>query len=402
MPAFRNVKSRRSSGRIWNKVPIVYDEQGWETLPAPINYSRSQISSPHSTATSPSTSSADSDFESRPVRKNKGKGKASDPDHVPRPKNAFIFFRSYFYQTLGGNDQNQISVAAGKAWKALPDEEKLPFQVMAEKEKREHQARFPHYTYAPGIKGCNTKRKPSGKKRTQPSAKKVLVSQPKRASLRASQTHIRLSRRTPSPPPQIAIPTLPQSSPVVPEASQPVIDVTNDELQASESPFTPGWSFVPTSEIPPLELSLAKSEKDSLIDLSLRPSGYDYIDQQFLPYSAAVPATVESFFAGSPQEELYYDYVDLPNYDYHLSQYSPLEESSSGLQWMDATALSQDVPEPSYFDYTPGNGTTDSYSYGLFEPVVSQEAYLQKRYSAHAFSPNVSELEMDQFINYCN
>ncbi|KAG5646745.1 hypothetical protein DXG03_002427 [Asterophora parasitica] len=391
MPAFRNVQSRRSSGRIWNKAPIAYDEYGWETDPATLVFSRSQmISSPHSTATSPSTASVDSDFEAPvPVRKNKGKGKATGPGHVPRPKNAFIFFRSYFYQTLGGNDQNQISVAAGKAWKALPLEEK-----------RLHQINHPDYTYAPGFKGGAPKRKAAPKRKTQPSAKSTLVPQLRRcASRRMSIAHISIHRREQTPP-QVAIPTL--LSPLAGKDIQPVSDLTYEEPQVPEDIFNPAWSFVPTSEIPPLELSPPKAEK-SLYDLSLRPSSYDCINHPaFQSYAATIPATVESFFAGSQPEVSNFDYFDLPSYDFHLTQCTPLEE----LWRMDASAALQGVaPEASYgTSYTnsiPTNYTYDT-SYGLAPEEIPYAENSSAPAPASAFSsPNISELEM-QWMNYCD
>ncbi|KAF8889610.1 high mobility group box domain-containing protein, partial [Infundibulicybe gibba] len=71
------------------------------------------------------------------------------PGHVRRPRNAFIFFRSNFYeeQKLYSTeiDQNDISRRAGQRWKSLSDEEKEPFRLLAENEKIQHQAMFPDY-----------------------------------------------------------------------------------------------------------------------------------------------------------------------------------------------------------------------------------------------------------------
>ncbi|KAF8057470.1 hypothetical protein FPV67DRAFT_564576 [Lyophyllum atratum] len=471
MPPVRNLKTRRSSGRICNKVPIAYDEQGWETLPAMIDYTRNDRSSPHSTATSPSANSADSEFENQsvrktkgkskaanssnadhvprpknafilyrshfyqtlggddqnqisvaagkawkalcdeeklpfqlmaekekrdhrvrfphyytissppstatspsrtsavsdlesdPVRKSKGKSKAANPsnaDYVPRPKNAFILYRSHFYQTLGGDDQNQISVAAGKAWNALCDEEKLPFQLMAEKEKRDHQLEFPHYTYTPGRKGPSAKRKTAGKNKSQPSAKNTLVPKPGHVSHRASRILTSPLTRNFSPPAEIVLPAPPQVPPILSEASEPTFHIKREESPAdSESLF--GSSFVPTSEIPPLELSPVKTEKDPHADLSsVRPSSYDIIDDQFQPHTAGT---------GEAQVEAYYNYVDLPNYG-ASALHTPRTASPSSLDWaMDTAGSSQDVKfEPSYFDY-PLNDTPPVSSYDSFNPA---------------------------------
>ncbi|KAG6831411.1 hypothetical protein H0H87_005232 [Tephrocybe sp. NHM501043] len=339
MPAFRNLKTRRSSGRIWNMAPIAYDgsslftsltivfrrinnaaENGWQ-IPnntEPAVPSHTYMASPHSSATSPSVASVDSDFEA-PARKNKGKSKvihSSDPDYIPRPKNAFIFFRSYFYQTLGGSDQNQISVAAGKAWKALSQTEKAPFQLMADREKREHQDKFPNYTYAPGLKSENSKRKKSAakKKKTQLSTKTSLIPQPAQVNPR------RLSRMKVEPPsPKTLtslIPILSLPSPNVTEHTGTTPNFTNDDTLRSHPGLTANWSFptafVPTSEIPPLELSPAKSEQEDGKDTgslasSLRPPNFDISNEPFC--HEAAPVTISTFFNPPPLPDLNYDYT---------------------------------------------------------------------------------------------
>lgn len=220
--------------------------------------------SPHSSATSPSIASVDADFEIHPPRKSKGKAKAthlSDADYVPRPKNAFIIFRSFFYRTCGGSDQNQISVDAGKAWRALPDEQKKPFQLAADREKQEHQVKFPYYTYAPGG-ALRRKNSAVKKKKTQSSAKKSLVNlpPPRRDSL-TSRTKVEpVPVIIPSP----ALPSLAPPSLVVPRnVEEPTVELANSDAALQGEPILANWSFetafVPTSEIPPLELSPVKS-----------------------------------------------------------------------------------------------------------------------------------------------
>ncbi|KAG5638291.1 hypothetical protein H0H81_000816 [Sphagnurus paluster] len=389
MPAFRNLKTRRSSGRIWNKDPIVYDENGWE-IP-PIHCGQQTIPSPHSTATSPSTAPADSDFETEklPTRKSKGKCKAStDPNHVPRPKNAFIFFRSHYYQTQGGSDQNQISVAAGKAWKALGDEEKLPFQKMAEQEKREHQAKFPHYTYAPGSKACSAKRKTSGKKKTQPSAKKLLVSHPPARALsrRASRTITRTVPRALSPRIQAPITTILHPSPI-PLPTPPMFPLTDEGSPTLGEIFSADWAFVATSDIPHLELSPAKTVNDLGVDYSLRPSSYND-ESLFQPHR--VPMTVEGFFA------------ETLNYDYAVDCYPYLE--SSGIDWstFNTTANGYNSPQitgPSYSDYLHAANAVAHCN--TFTPEVPM-AYYPNSQSPNLINPNIDVDEINRFINLCH
>ncbi|KAF7296330.1 HMG box domain-containing protein [Mycena chlorophos] len=85
---------------------------------------------------------------------------AAEP-HIPRPRNAFICFRSWFYQTerlaastsqLALGKQSSLSTRAGLAWKALTPEQRVPFQLEAEEEKRVHSERYPGYKYRPAAK----------------------------------------------------------------------------------------------------------------------------------------------------------------------------------------------------------------------------------------------------------
>ncbi|KAG5723969.1 hypothetical protein E4T56_gene11270 [Termitomyces sp. T112] len=323
MPAFRNVKTRKSSGRIWSNPAIVYDKKGWEIPPHPetlLNLpTYNEMPSPHSSATSPSVASVDPDFGSYFMRKSRRKAKATHPndsDYVPRPKNAFILFRSYFYQTCGGSDQNQISVDAGKAWKALPEEQKRTFQLAADREKQEHHARFPHYTYSPGSKLGAVKRKNSAKKKkTQLPAKKSLVVLPsihrdsRRPSLKVEPTPVTI------PPSALSSPTPP--SLIVPQIEETVIELPNlDTVPQLEPAFSADWSFetayVPTSEILPLELS-SISEEEGNKDIrglkspsSLRPPNFDISNEPFC--FNPQPVTVGSYLDTTSIPHLHYSY----------------------------------------------------------------------------------------------
>jgi len=73
--------------------------------------------------------------------------------HIPRPRNAFIIFRSHYYMrakaTQTGINQNSLSCAAASAWKALSDDEKRPYRRQAEEEKLMHYRKHPNYVYTP-------------------------------------------------------------------------------------------------------------------------------------------------------------------------------------------------------------------------------------------------------------
>ncbi|KAF5334646.1 hypothetical protein D9611_011986 [Ephemerocybe angulata] len=111
---------------------------------------------------------------STPYTRKASHARAGDETHVPRPRNAFIVFRSYYNQVNAARapppsdgsktNQNDVSKQAGKAWKALSEEEQLPFKLQADKEKEEHNLMYPDYRYAPS--GKSTTKKPAKRTRS--------------------------------------------------------------------------------------------------------------------------------------------------------------------------------------------------------------------------------------------
>lgn len=103
-------------------------------------------------------------------------------EKIPRPRNAFIFFRSHFYKLNSvdeqGNrvDQSNLSKTAGAAWKKMIPEEKAPFYQMAENEKRHYSQRHPSYSYSSALlagkerkkEGTTRRRRALSKPRSEP------------------------------------------------------------------------------------------------------------------------------------------------------------------------------------------------------------------------------------------
>ncbi|KAK2464532.1 hypothetical protein APHAL10511_003439 [Amanita phalloides] len=75
-------------------------------------------------------------------------------ERVPRPRNAFIIFRSQFasqYKACQAHPhQNLVSRNAAEVWNAFSEEEKLPYKLQADEEKREHRRKYPNYIYMSG------------------------------------------------------------------------------------------------------------------------------------------------------------------------------------------------------------------------------------------------------------
>ena len=91
--------------------------------------------------------------------------RARDKEHVPRPPNAFMVYRSYVWHTkqLDDNDEKNLSCVsrlAGRSWQVMSDQARYPFRQVADIAKREHAARNPDYKYAPSSRSQTPGKKP--------------------------------------------------------------------------------------------------------------------------------------------------------------------------------------------------------------------------------------------------
>ncbi|KAJ6627013.1 high mobility group box domain-containing protein, partial [Mycena sp. CBHHK59/15] len=73
---------------------------------------------------------------------------------IPRPRNAFMLFRSDFWakqkitKTVEA-DHRHISRIIGHCWSELSEEEKFEWRVKADIEKLEHAKMYPNYRFTP-------------------------------------------------------------------------------------------------------------------------------------------------------------------------------------------------------------------------------------------------------------
>lgn len=85
----------------------------------------------------------------------KSHGRRTSVGHIPRPRNAFILFRSHAVssglipRSIGIRDHSNISKIVGSVWRGLSDEERARWEELAEEEKRMHKERYPDYVYKP-------------------------------------------------------------------------------------------------------------------------------------------------------------------------------------------------------------------------------------------------------------
>ncbi|KAH9921395.1 high mobility group box domain-containing protein [Fomitopsis serialis] len=91
-----------------------------------------------------------------------------DADHIPRPPNAFMLFRSELWakekiKSTVERDHRMISRMAGAAWNALPESERVPYRRLAELAKQRHAEAYPDYKYSPVFKKERLPRRRGGK-----------------------------------------------------------------------------------------------------------------------------------------------------------------------------------------------------------------------------------------------
>ncbi|PCH35050.1 hypothetical protein WOLCODRAFT_19741 [Wolfiporia cocos MD-104 SS10] len=82
--------------------------------------------------------------------------KKRDADHIPRPPNAFILFRSSFIraQHIPGaieGSHSALSKIIGKYWRALPRAERAHWEAQARAAQAEHRARYPDWRFRPAL-----------------------------------------------------------------------------------------------------------------------------------------------------------------------------------------------------------------------------------------------------------
>ncbi|KAJ3997894.1 high mobility group box domain-containing protein, partial [Lentinula boryana] len=73
---------------------------------------------------------------------------------IPRPRNPFMIFRSEYHAqakitTDVERDHRHISRIVGYLWNNMSEEDKAPYRLAAEKEKAEHQRKYPGYRFCP-------------------------------------------------------------------------------------------------------------------------------------------------------------------------------------------------------------------------------------------------------------
>ena len=169
-----------------------------------------------------------------------------DPEHVPRPRNAFIIFRCDFTQKyLASGDSERasgpggksLSKRAGEAWQNEKPETKRYYKKLADEERARHRINYPGYRFRPKrqkpTEQTGGRRSPKGR------------APPKRAAGRSSSvSSVERSQASHNDPLQIRTIVVPSSSSTL---SQPYLS-----RQPTPEFFHGYGSATPTSPCSPL------------------------------------------------------------------------------------------------------------------------------------------------------
>ncbi|KAI9509848.1 hypothetical protein F5148DRAFT_1184103 [Russula earlei] len=103
------------------------------------------------------------------------RGRGRDKEHVARPPNAFMVYRSYVWYTkqLENKDEKNLSCVsrlAARSWGVMSEQARAPFKQVADIAKREHAERNPDYKYAPSSRAPKKPSKTKGKARVKQAA----------------------------------------------------------------------------------------------------------------------------------------------------------------------------------------------------------------------------------------
>lgn len=89
-----------------------------------------------------------------PIPPSRGTSRNKSPNHVPRPRNAFMLFRSAFAaaQKISTNiehDNRHITRIIAHCWNRLSEADKQVWRDKAAAEKAQHTAKYPNYRFSP-------------------------------------------------------------------------------------------------------------------------------------------------------------------------------------------------------------------------------------------------------------
>ncbi|TFK76715.1 hypothetical protein BDN72DRAFT_5542 [Pluteus cervinus] len=290
MPVYRSFPTRRSR-RLSMQQPRNYNEDDLESMelmyPEPESESI-KIVVPNPSLACPSTSLRPPSSSTTPPFCPSPQPRHRPSNHVARPPNAFMLFRSHFWAQEKRKaepierDHRDISRIAAHCWNNLDEASKAPFQRLAEQRKLEHKVQHPDYKYAP----VSAKKRPTKNK-----VKKNAQDEEERcrqlacfvmAGVQPGDLNEALKQEQGSTEAaRTASPSTPARDPVLFLATPPHV---KDEPSPTPSLVYDAFDtclFVPTEDIPYLELSKGEIKQDKTYSEDRRTNLYDPIDSQF-------------------------------------------------------------------------------------------------------------------------
>ncbi|KAF9010069.1 hypothetical protein BDQ17DRAFT_1421345 [Cyathus striatus] len=311
-------------------------------------------------------------------------------NHIPRPRNAFIFFRSHFYQQRGlegdkSTHQNDVSRNAGVIWRGLSAEQRRPFQELAEREKLEHQEKFPNYVYTPGgNKGSSRRRK---SKSSSLAKKRKVSASTSRAAIRKATSEPKSEQVSPASTPfddvcysshisaphysDGIIPTLALSSP---SSDLPELEYPEPDVEDAARAYIP--TFVPISDIPPLELSPSDHKQNQV---TAESSTVHPLYQRMSPYMGYNPYIFSGGLDSSLPPLPQFEQDDVYNVEHILRE--PLTPEGLFSSQLAAPSNFELGLSPSYYEQKPVfsnpwlGGDILSFPTDLYSEFLNLDAY---------------------------
>lgn len=137
---------------------LVPAQDQWPVFDEVVMCTLSPFSSSSSLSTSPSVQSdalpSVSTLADMSIPPSRSPPRNKDPNHIPRPRNAFMLFRSAFAaaQKISANiehDNRHITRIIAHCWNRLSEADKQIWRDKAAAEKAQHAQRYPHYRFSP-------------------------------------------------------------------------------------------------------------------------------------------------------------------------------------------------------------------------------------------------------------
>lgn len=335
-----------------------------------------------------------------PVRNKKSHSRRREAGYVPRPRNSFIVFRSYWIDRQKGSgegQQNELSKQAGKAWKAMSAADKQKFKEIANQEQKRHKIEHPNYQYTPTprhtLSASRSKSKAPAKKagggasagsRKRKATDIYSSTSPATSAEPESPDAIPAARNARVPRAaaqmavhrleQIASESLPSMSPETPQFPLALHhSPAMQEVAPQYSPITEEeWNFVPTDDIPPLVLDSQPRMEDVEMTLESKPGEPTFCND----WPPSLNHTGEQFGLKSTFTDPYAHVPPMPIVSPHEIPQLSLDFQQLNCNY-DSDMPSSSLTDIEYLDLEFGAQYNDSFSFFFSDWIKSDHEISQ-------------------------